>query len=284
LWCGTFYRAGLASQFLDQERSFFGVHRVLLSQDKRFVLLAHGSTTHSVQRAEGQPNRLEPLLYYSRQGPLGDALRAANARSKAMRVAVVGLGGGGVAAYIRPGDQWDFYEIDPKVAAIARDSRLFTYWQNAPSPPRLILGDARLQLKSAAYGAYDVILLDAYSSDTVPVHLLTREALALYTSKLAPDGVIVWHISNGHFDLEPVVGQLARDAGLFGLTRKDENLAPKLLEQRIAPSQWAVLARDSKDVGWKTPPRGWKTLRTDAPLWTDEKSSLWDLMVRKWTG
>lgn len=282
LWCGTFYRAGLASQFLDEERSFFGVHRVLLSQDKRFVLLTHGATTHSVQRAEGQPDRLEPLLYYSRQGPVGDILNTAAQRRNSLRVAVVGLGGGGVAAYIRPNDKWDFYEIDPKVAQIAQDSQLFTFWKNAPSTPNLILGDARLQLKSAPDGAYDVILLDAYSSDTVPVHLLTQEALDLYLQKLAPNGVIGWHISNSHFDLEPVVGQLAQNANLFGLTRKDDKLTQKQLDERIAPSQWAVLARTSTDLGWKTPSTTWKPLRTDAPLWTDEKSSLWSLLLRKW--
>jgi hypothetical protein len=285
LWAGTFYTGGLASRFLDEERSFFGVHRVLLSDDEKFIKLTHGATLHGVGRAHD--NRDEPLSYYSRQGPVGDIFALANiysddTKAQPLRVAVVGLGGGAVAGYIRRGQGWTFYEIDPKVAQIARDSRYFTFWNDAPTPPQLVLGDARLQLKSAPRGSFDVILLDAYSSDTVPVHLLTREALALYLEKLAPGGIIAWHISNAHFDLEPVVGQLAQDAGLASLTRKDDHLSAGLRAQQIAPSQWAALAHQPQVLGHLRQTASWRTMRVDAPLWTDEKSSLWSLLVRKW--
>jgi spermidine synthase len=285
LWAGTFYTGGLASRFLDEERSFFGVHRVLLSDDEKFIKLTHGATLHGVGRAHD--NRDEPLSYYSRQGPVGDIFALANthsddARVRPLRVAVVGLGGGAVAGYIQRGQQWTFYEIDPKVAQIAQDSRYFTFWNDAPTRPKLVLGDARLQLKSAPSASFDVILLDAYSSDTVPVHLLTREALALYLEKLAPGGIIAWHISNAHFDLEPVVGQLAQDARLVSLTRKDDHLSAGSRAQQIAPSQWAALARSPQALGHLRQTASWRAMRVDAPLWTDEKSSLWSLLVRKW--
>jgi spermidine synthase len=248
-------------------------------------LLTHGATNHGVQRAAGNgtmKQRLDPVSYYSRRGPAGDIIAAARAKKPDLRVAVIGLGAGGVAGYIERGQEWTFYEIDPEVAAIARDSQLFTFWNAAPTPPRLILGDARLQLKTAPRGHYDLILLDAYSSDTVPVHLLTREALAIYRDKLAPGGLIGWHISNAHFDLEPVVGQLAKDAKMASLTRRDTDVPPAALEQRIAPSQWAVLGAKPADLSAMRQHSTWKTMRLDAPLWSDEKSSLWSLMVRKW--
>lgn len=281
LWCGTFYTAGLASGFLTEERSFFGVHRVLLSEDKKFVLLTHGATLHGVGRAEG--NRRAALSYYSKRGPIGDIFSVVNARAaklgRPLRIAVLGLGGGAVAAYVEKGQEWTFYEIDPKVADIARDSRYFAFWNEAPSRPKLVLGDARLELKSAPHGAYDLILLDAYSSDTMPVHLLTREALSIYVDKLAPGGLIGWHISNAHFDLEPVVGKLAQDSKLVSLTRKDDNLSDALKAQRIVASHFAVLAKDARDMGDLASRPHWRAMRTNAPLWTDEKSSLWSLLV-----
>jgi predicted O-methyltransferase YrrM len=283
LWAGTFYTAGQASRFLDEQRSFFGVHRVLLSNDKKYVLLTHGATLHGVGQATG--NRRAALSYYSKRGPIGDIFSVANARAsklgRPLRVAVLGLGGGAVAAYVEKGQEWTFYEIDPKVADIARDSRFFAFWNEAPSRPKLVVGDARLELKSAPAGAYDLILLDAYSSDTMPVHLLTREALSIYLDKLAPGGLIAWHISNAHFDLEPVVGQLARNSQLVSLTRKDDNLPESLQAQRIVPSHFAVLVRQARDMGDLGSRPQWRPMRTDAPLWTDEKSSLWSLLVRK---
>ncbi|MBW3638153.1 MAG: fused MFS/spermidine synthase, partial [Armatimonadetes bacterium] len=283
LWCGSFYRAGLTAANLSTQRSFFGVHRVLLSPDGKFRLLTHGATTHGVERVpEKSQRRAEPLSYYSRRGPVGDIFRAANAPNRRLRVAVVGLGGGAVAAYIERGQNWTFYEIDPIVAQIARDGGLFTYWKQAPVAPRLVIGDARLQLQSAPRGAYDLILLDAYSSDTIPVHLLTREALALYLDKLAPGGIIGWHISNSYFDLEPVVGKLAQDAGLFALTRKDDKISAATQAQHIAPSHWAALARNESDLAALQTTSDWRAMRDDAPLWSDEKSSLWALLMRKW--
>ena len=247
------------------------------------MLLTHGATTHGVERVrQDVKTRSEPLSYYSRRGPVGDIYRAARAKKRDLRVAVVGLGGGTVAAYIERGQNWTFYEIDPKVAEIARDNRLFTYWNSAPVAPRLVLGDARLQLKNAPRGAYDLILLDAYSSDTVPVHLLTREALALYLDKLAPGGVIGWHISNAFFDLEPVVGKLAEGAGVFALTRKDDQVSAAAQAQRISVSQWAAVSRKKEDLAPFQNISTWRPMRDDAPLWSDEKSSLWQLLVRKW--
>ena len=128
-------------------------------------------------------------------------------------MAVVGLGSGGLACYAEAGDDWTFYEIDPLVERIARDPRYFTYLQNSRGDLNVVLGDGRLTLQRATPGAYDLIVLDAFSSDAIPVHLLTREAVELYMSRLRTDGVVAVHISNRYLNLEPVLGALAQQRG-----------------------------------------------------------------------
>ena len=279
LACGSFYTAGLSTRTLTQKRSFFGVHRVVTSADGRFHQLSHGSTLHGISVVD-KPR--EPTSYYTRRGPAGDVMQMMNQRP-GLRVAVVGLGAGGIGGYARKGQNWTFYEIDPFVAQIASDPRLFQFLSGSPAPTEIVLGDARQELKKAKNGAYDVLVLDAYSSDTIPVHLLTREALEIYREKLAPGGVLVWHISNKYFDLEPVVGRLAQDGGWKSRIRRDLNINPQTtIHDGIAPSVWAVLARREDDLGRLTSDGNWKPLRTDAALWSDQKSSLWPLLIEKW--
>lgn len=278
------YQTGGGARIVEVKRSFFGIHRVTITPDGEFAILTHGSTRHGVQRARG--DRAEPLSYYSRRGPFGDIFSVAQARHEALgekrglRVAVVGLGAGALAAYIRPGQQWAFYEIDPYVAEIAQNPKLFTYWSEASVPPTLVLGDARLKLKEAPDGAYDLIVLDAYSSDTIPVHLITREAVQLYQRKLAPGGLIGWHVSNNHFDLEAVIGKIAQDIRWQGRIRHDVNLPPQVLAQQITPSHWVALAADDAGLGSIETNSNWLPLHTNAPLWTDDFSSLWDVLWR----
>ena len=279
LACGNFYTAGISVAILEQKRSFFGVHRVSVSPDGRFHFLSHGSTLHGVSRVD-QPR--EPVSYYSRRGPIGDVMKMAEKRPN-LRVAVVGLGAGGLMAYAQKGQNWTLYEIDPFVAQIASDPKLFQFLSGSPAPYKIVLGDARQELKRAPRGAYDVLVLDAYSSDTIPVHLLTREALQIYREKLAPGGVLVWHISNKYFDLEPVVGRLARDGGWQSRIRLDLNVSDAQRERDgIAPSVWAVLARDKTDLNDSTRNANWRPMRADAELWSDQKSSLWPLLVKSW--
>ena len=175
----------------------------------------------------------EPLGYYHREGPLGDVFAGIEGP-----VAAVGLGAGAVAAYGKPGQEFTFYEIDPVVTRLASDPRHFRYLADSPARIGVVTGDARLMLGKAPDGHYGLILLDAYSSDSIPVHLLTREAMRLYLSKLAPGGRIALHISNLHMDLRPVVASLGRDAGLACVFREDDVTAEEMAEGRRRRAGW----------------------------------------------
>ena len=279
LACGSLYTAGVSTQVLAQKRSFFGINRVVVSPDERFHYLSHGSTLHGIGSV-ADPR--QTISYYSPRGPLGDVMASVDKR-RDLRVAVVGLGAGGIMGYAKSDQNWTLYEIDPFVAQIASEPKLFEFLSGSPAPYEIVIGDARQELKSAPKGAYDVLILDAYSSDTIPVHLITREALAIYREKLAPGGVLVWHISNKFFDLEPVIGRLASDGGWQSRIRLDLNVTDAQRDKDgIAPSIWAVLARDPNDFGNLNSNANWRPMRTSADLWSDQKSSLWPLLVKRW--
>jgi hypothetical protein len=270
--------AGLAEEAraLHAERSFFGVHRVLADTARGLNALYHGTTLHGVQRVRPRACG-EPLGYYGRSGPLGEVFAALEGRGL-HSVAVAGLGSGAVAAYARPGQRWTFFEIDPAVQRIADDPRYFCYLASAPVRPELVLGDARLSLERASQ-RFDLIVLDAYSSDAIPVHLLTREAVIVYRSRLAARGVLVFHISNQYFDLAPVVARLAGEAGLLCWVKH----APSGERERDAgllPSTYAVAARRDADVGALAAAGGWRRLEPGpaAASWTDDYSSLFTVM------
>ncbi len=264
---------------LHVERSFFGIHRVLLSPDGRFHMIAHGGTLHGKQSLDPARNR-EPISYYYANGPAGQLFAASIGTRPEDRVAVVGLGAGSLACYQQPGQQWTFYEIDPVVERIARDERYFTFLRDcAPNAP-VVLGDARLSLAGAPDGGYTLLFLDAYSSDSTPIHLITREALALYLAKLAPDGVLAFHISNQYLDLRPVLGDLAQDAGLVCLSQDDLMLSEEESRLGKSASQWVVMARDRADLGTLAGDQRWRPLagRPGASVWTDDFSSILDVL------
>jgi hypothetical protein len=291
------------------ERNFFGVVRVTESPDGRFVRMVHGTTLHGQERTEaGQELRRvsaaagalaatnpfgaaviaaaepvlrdgidrEPLTYYHRRGPIGQvfASRPGGFRS----VAVVGLGTGAVAAYARPGQRFVFYEIDPAVARIARDPAYFTFLARAPREPEVIVGDARLQLERAADERFDLIVLDAFSSDAIPVHLLTREALRLYVSRLTDGGLLAFHVSNDYLDLPPLLARLGEDARpqLVAYLNDDRVVSEAAAAEGQSPSQWVVLARRPEDLGRMRGSPYWQPVRTrpETPLWTDDYSHL----------
>ncbi|HWQ12588.1 MAG TPA: fused MFS/spermidine synthase [Roseiflexaceae bacterium] len=264
-------------RLLHAERSFFGVHRVLLAPSGDFHVLAHGPTLHGMQSLDPQ-RRLTPLSYYAPGGPAGQLF--AHLGPSRRRVAVVGLGVGSLACYRRPGQAWTFYEIDPAVERIARDARFFTFLRDCGADMPVVLGDARLMLAGAPDGAYDLIVLDAYTSDAVPVHLITREALALYLRKLAPGGVLAFHISNQFFDLRPLLAGLAQDAGLAALAQDDVVVSAEEAARGRRASQWALLARAPKDLGALADDPRWYALEAPpgAPVWTDDRSSALPLL------
>jgi hypothetical protein len=268
-------------QVLHAERSFFGIHRVLLDPSEGFHVIAHGGTLHGRQNLDPARAR-EPLSYYAASGPIGQVMAASSSAHERRRVAVIGLGAGSLACYSRPDQTWIFYEIDPSVEWIARNPAYFTFLRDCAPTAKVELGDARLALVHAADQSYDLMVLDAYSSDSTPIHLITREALALYRAKLAPGGVLAFHISNQYLDLKPVLGDLARDAGLIALFQDDLVLDPDEAARGKSASQWVIMARDQAHFGELAGDRRWQPLegRPGSSVWTDDFSSI--LSVLRW--
>jgi len=258
---------------LHRSRTFFGVYRVSVDRSGRYHALTHGTTLHGMQALE-PARRREPLTYYHRTGPFGQALATLPNRATAQQIAVIGLGVGTLAAYVQPGQQWTFFEIDPEVERIARTSAYFTYLDACHSQCRVVLGDARLSLARDGASRYDLIVLDAFSSDAIPVHLLTREALSLYVSRLAPGGALAFHISNGHLSLGPIIARLAADHGLVAIDQL-ERITAGWPEGKKA-SHWSILARSGADLGALNEDLRWTPLVATAsvPLWTDDFSNL----------
>jgi spermidine synthase len=212
--------------------------------------------------------------YFSKDGPLGQIFDVYNVKATSRLVAATGLGAGTVATYSSPGQQWDVYEIDPAIVKLASDPRYFTFLRDCTTAPyRVILGDARLRMREAAAGQYGLIIMDAFSSDSVPAHLLTTEALDLYLSKLADDGLLAFHISNRYLDLEPLLSGLSRRAKLSAFIRKDE-------EHGVTgryPSIWVVFARTDTALGALANDSRWRGLRGDV-VWTDDFSNILSLL------
>jgi hypothetical protein len=259
-------------------RSFYGIHRVdLFGSRNQFHALTHGSTLHGLQRLD-TAGRFTPLLYYAKTGPLGQTMAALPNELK-RQVAVVGLGAGTVACYGAAGEQCTFFEIDPEVERIARDPRCFTYLQDCRAAVNVVLGDARLSLESAADGQFGIMILDAFSSDTIPLHLVTREALDLYLRKLAPTGVLAFHITNRHLDLEPVFGKLAQNAGVFALCQYDPGRPGDFERDGTMESCWVVMTRDPAQLRPLTTDRRWHPPRVEngVGLWTDDYTSLFSV-------
>ncbi len=262
-----------------RERNFFGVVAVAQPHDGYYVL-RHGTTIHGAQSLD--PNRRrEPLTYFSRTGPLGLAMDAWREKLADARVAVTGLGAGTIACYAQTGQAWTFYEIDPAIERIARDPDYFNYLKECVPNARVILGDARLKMRDAVDSGYDLIILDAFSSDSVPVHLLTREAVALYLSKLADGGVIVFNISNRYMNLVPVLAGLAESHDLVVRYRNDLVLSEDDHKNLKYPSSWAVMARRDADLGGLGDQPEWLRLPANQSqfIWTDDFSNIFNTLV-----
>jgi hypothetical protein len=254
-------------------RSFFGAYRVSRAGPVR--MLYHGTTIHGAQFADSA-RRTRPLTYYHPAGPVGQVFQALEGRLGGRRIGAVGLGAGSLLCYASPGQEWTFYEIDPLIVRIARDPAYFSYLRDCPVRADVVLGDARLTLAREPSRRFALLVLDAFSSDAIPVHLLTREALALYQRLLEPGGALLIHISNKHLDLEPVVAALARDAGLEALIAEHE-VDPLREDQEMDYScDWVLLTRQREDAGPLTGDSRWRKLtgRADQQPWTDDYSNV----------
>lgn len=272
---------GPYGKVLYKERSFFGVYRILSDRHNNQHLLFHSTTIHGIQSLEPD-RRMTPLSYYHPSGPAGEAFRMVAKTHPGAPIAVIGLGAGSLACYGSSGQRFTFYEIDPAVERIARDPRLFTYLRSCPAATDVTIGDARVSLAHASDGYYALLVLDAFSSDAIPVHLLTEEALGLYAAKLAPDGVLLFHISNRYFDLAPVLARLAAAMKLSALLREDLQLSDAEISAGKQPSRWVVMAKQSAVLAPLRGERQWQPLNSASAvdLWTDARSNL--LQALRW--
>ncbi len=259
-------------------RSFYGVNRVLTFSN-HFTLLAHGTTVHGIQRNVGEPGRPAVISYYASEGPLGIVFRSAR-MTRARRIGVVGLGAGVTACYATPGQQWEFYELDESVVQIARDPRFFTYLRDCAPNAAITIGDARVTLRGAPDGAYDLLIMDAYAGDTVPMHLLTNEAFALYRQKLKPDGIMAIHISHRLINLAPIIAPLADAQGLVGklaiFVATDEQIS-----KGVSNAMWIILAPDQNTITAVAEGSDWHDLENQphASLLTDDTASIMPVLA-----
>jgi hypothetical protein len=276
-------------RLIEQTRSFFGVHRVVETVTGTHRMLVHGNTIHGAERmreADGTPvtGRPEPLTYYYFGGPIAEVTAAARAAAGTLNsVAVVGLGAGSMACHRKDGETWTFFEIDPEVVRLARDPNVFRFLSScAPNAP-VVLGDARLTLAASPL-QFDLIVLDAFSSDAIPTHLLTREALRGYLAHLSPHGMLMVHISNRHLELAKVVAAVGATEGLTALVKTDRNHTDFTVDLRAA-AMVAVLARREADFGTLAGAQGWEKVDAGAVApWSDDYSDIIGAMLRKKLG
>lgn len=265
---------GSGEDLLFAGRDFFGVSRVTVDRTRDLHILYSGNIVHNEQKADGA-DRDEPLTYFTRKGPAGDLFANVAGRSSQWRVAVIGLGAGAMACYATPGQRWTFYEIDPLVERLATDPRYFTYYSDClAGRGQIVLGDGRLSLARAAPHAYDLIVVDAFGSDVIPVNLLTREAVDIYRAHLSPHGVLLFNISNQYVDLSGVITGLARAEHMVAWIRTDANIDATESARGHFASTWMVLASDRTDVGPLASLPGWTEARGSGPLWTDDKTDI----------
>jgi hypothetical protein len=260
-------------------RSFFGSYRVqpIYGPGHRLV---HGTTTHGAQYLDSA-RRLIPQTYYHPSGPVGQIFTALDTQLAGKGIGAIGLGAGTILCYSKPGENWTFFEIDPLVLKISSDPQYFTYLRDCAVRPRIVIGDARLTLGREPDKRFGLLIVDAFSSDAIPVHLLTREAFRLYERVLDEHGVLFVHISNKHLDLKPVVASLAADAGLVALI-EDHSPDEKVDGDLAYPSEWVALAHRTDDLGAIATDKRWAPLvnRTGYQPWTDDYSNVFSVI--KW--
>jgi hypothetical protein len=257
------------------ERSFFGVYRAIRDQGKKFHFMFHGTTLHGAQSLDPS-KRLQPLSYYHPTGPAGQIFKRLAANGFDKPVAIVGLGAGALACYAKPDQTFVFYEIDGLVEHIARNPSLFTYLRECAPHAKVHIGDARVTVAGAPDGSYGMFILDAFSGDSIPVHLLTKEAVALYLAKLEPGGLLLFHLSNRYMDLTKIIGRIAAALKVEALIQEDLAVSKEEMAEGKQPSTWLIMAGQKGALGLvQTDPR-WKPLADGdhGEPWTDNYSNI----------
>ena len=267
-------------------RSFFGVHKILVTPNGQYHVLMHGTTIHGAEKFlndDGSPvqGRPEPISYYHKDGGIGQAITAIRERKGApLRVAVIGVGSGTLACAAEPDESWKFFEIDQTMVDAARDPRFFNYIRSCQPDLKPVIGDARLTFAKEPDGIYDLIIVDAYSSDAIPIHLATEQAMKIYKDKLAPQGAVVMHVSNRHLELESVVVGIA---GANDLKSWVYNTDSDRDDEYIFATDVVVSARDEADVGSLASSDAWaETEPTENQrVWTDDYSNILGAVYRR---
>jgi hypothetical protein len=272
------------NHILAQSRNFYGVLKVFATDSPPLHVLYNGTTRHGSQ-AQDSEHHLQPLSYYHPKGPLGQLFAVLGGATQTQRVGLVGLGAGTVACYEKPGEHWTFFEINPADVAIAENPALFTFLRDCPAHPDIMLGDARLSLAQQPDYSYDMIILDAFTSDAIPIHLMTHEAVQLYLKKLRMGGLILFHITNRHLDLGPVVGNVAASLNLTAMRWHDgeegeggEEDNPSYLKDA---SDWVIVARNVEDFKAIEDDDRWEFLPSSPgeSVWTDDYSNLLGALI-----
>jgi hypothetical protein len=270
-------------------RSFFGVHKIVVTPNSQYHVLMHGTTIHGAEKLkndDGTPvtGRPEPISYYHRDGGIGQAITAIRERKGApLRVAVIGLGSGTLTCASEPGEDWKFFEIDQSMVDTARDPKYFTYIQNCEPNLKPVIGDARLTFAREPDGIYDLVIVDAYSSDAIPIHLATKEAMEIYKSKLAPQGAVVMHVSNRHLELSSVVVGIADANELKSWVYSEDSGRD---DEYIFSTTVVISAREEADVGKLASSDQWTLTeaKADQRVWTDDYSNVLGAVWRQLRG
>lgn len=250
---------------LFRDRSFFGTHHVMEHNGLRYY--ANGTTIHGAQRMSDDPGDPTPLFYYHRNAPLARLLTTGPG-ALAQRVGIVGLGVGALACYRSPAQDWEFFEIDRVVDRVARDPALFGFMSACAGNSPTHLGDARMVLAQDS-SLFDVLVIDAYSSDAVPVHLTTLEAMQLYLDRLTPNGILIYHISSRYYAIERPLARSAEALGLVGLIEDYQGHAD--VDPADSGAKVAIFARDASNLGELNDDPRWEALKSDGGrLWTDD--------------
>lgn len=222
-------------------RSYFGTYTINQSSDASVRWLSHGTTMHGMQLLD-QPTL--PISYYGKSSGVGIATRRAEELfGPGAAIGVVGLGTGTLACYKKPGQAWHFFEIDPLMVEIARDRKIFSFLEKCAPDTKMHVGDARLTLAEQSRSSFDLLAIDAFSSDSIPLHLLTKEAFAIYRRALKPNGILLVHISNRYIDLNPVIAAEAA-AGKWSAALRFDSPPVGAVNQGMRPSQWIAMSPD----------------------------------------
>ncbi|MDB5620948.1 fused MFS/spermidine synthase [Tardiphaga sp.] len=267
-------------------RSFFGVHKIVVTTNGQYHVLMHGTTIHGAEKVlndDGTPvtGRPEPISYYHKDGGIGDAIAAMRARKGGpLRVAVIGLGSGSLACASQPGEDWKFFEIDQTMVDTARDPKYFTYVSKCEPDMKPVIGDARLTFAREPDGIYDMIIVDAYSSDAIPIHLATEEAMEIYKDKLAPHGAVVMHVSNRHLELASVVVGIADANDLKSWVFNEDSGRDA---EYIFSTNVVISARSADDVGTLATSSKWALTEPEdgERVWTDDYSNVLGAVWRR---